>query len=200
MRGVVTTVLALGFAAWGLWSDAGLLPIAALASIVVSITLEGLAVARQSASAPAAWAIAKSPIAARHIVRAVQWAVLTRFVLVPLALFAGLVFRTHGWGLAVTLAMAGLLSARLIIATALAVRPSYPLDDVPVLTGMLGQVVAYACGIAGAIAYVIAATLSQLLGIWGTALVAVGTAGIGAASIAAQLVAARRVGRLEHAG
>ena len=200
MRGVVTTILAVGFAAWGFWSDAGVLPMAVLSSILVSITLEGLAVARHSASAPAAWAIAKAPLAGRHVVRAMQWVVMTRFVLVPLALFAGLAFRSHGSGLAVVLAVGALLTTRLIVAASLAIRPSYPLDDAPVVAGMLGQVVSYGCGMAGAIAYVMAATLSQLLGGWGIALVAVGAVGIGLASVVAQLVASQRFTRLEHVG
>jgi hypothetical protein len=126
--------------------------------------------------------------------------VLTRFVLIPLALFAALLFRDHTWGLALTLTLGGLLTARLIIAAALAIHPSFPLDRAPVVTGALGQVVAYGCGMAGAIAYVLAATLSQMLGAWGTAVTAVGVLGVGVASIVAQVVAARRLARLEHLG
>jgi len=200
MRGFVTTLLAIGFAAWGFWSDGGLMPIAILASVIVSVTLEGLSVARQSASAPAAWAIAKSPMSARHLVRGVQWAVMTRFVLVPLGLFAALAFRSHTWGLALTLALGGLLSARLIVAAALAFRPSYPLDEPPVVTGMLGQAVAWAAGMAGAVAYVVAAMLTQLLGTLGTLLVGAATVGVGVIAMAAQMLAAHRFSRLEHAG
>jgi hypothetical protein len=200
LRGFVTLLLALGFATWGFWSDAGLMPVAILASVVVSVTLEGLAVARQSASAPAAWALAKSPMRSRHLVRAVQWAVLARFVLIPLGLFAALLFRRHTFGLAVVLTLAALLTARLIVAAALAFRPSFPLDEPPVVTGPLGQVVAWGAGTAGAVAYVVAATIAEMLGMLGTALVVVGTIGIGVLSIVAQAVAAQRCGRLEHAG
>ena len=124
LRGFATTLLAVAMAVWGLLADDGLMPIAVLASFMVSIGLEGLSVVRQSADAGAAWVVAQAPLRARHVVRAVQWAVVTRFVLLPLALFGVLAFRRHPWYLAALLVAGSLAVARLVVASALAIRPS----------------------------------------------------------------------------
>ena len=137
--------------------------------------------------------------AARHVVRAVQWAVLGRFVLLPQALFGVLAFRQHPWYLAVLLVAGSFAAARLVVASALAIRPSIPLGEPPVVAGFVAQVTGWALGIAGAVAYVMAATLASLLGVIGLALVAMGVLAAFAASVAVQMVAAHRVGRLELA-
>lgn len=199
LRGFATTLLAVAMAAWGLLADDGLMPTAVLASFIVSIGLEGLSVVRQSADAGAAWVVAKAPLRARHVVRAVQWAVVTRFVLLPLALFGVLVFRRHSWALALLLAAGGLAVARLVVAGALALRPSLPLGEPPVVAGVVGQLLGWALGIAGAVGYVLAATLADLLGVIGTALVAIGVLATLAASVVVQIGAAHRLGRLEQA-
>ena len=200
VRGFVTTVLALGIGVWGILGDGGIIPVAILSSVVLSVALEGLAATRQSASAPAAWAIAKSPLTAGHLVRAVLLAVLSRFVLVPLALFAVLLFRRHDALLATFLALASLFTTRIVVLGALAFRPSFPLDEAPVVTGVLGQVIAWAVGTAGAIAYAVAATLVSMLGTVGMVITALGTLGLAAAAWVARWGAARRVARLEHLG
>jgi len=199
LRGFATTLLAVAMAVWGLLADDGLMPIAVLASFMVSIGLEGLSVVRQSADAGAAWAVAKAPLRARHLVRAVQWAVVTRFVLLPLSLFGVLAFRRHPWYLAALLVAGSLAVARLVVASALALRPSIPLGEPPVVAGFVAQILGWALGIAGAVAYVLAATLSDLLGVIGTALVAAGVLATLAASFAMQMVAAHRLARLEAA-
>ena len=198
LRGFVTTLLAIGVGAWGLLGDGGLMPMAILSSVVISVALEGLAVTRQSASAPAAWAIAKSPLPSRHLVRGILWAVLARFVMIPLSLFTVLLFRQHGWLLASTLALAGLFATRLVVLGALAIRPSFPLDEAPIVTGVLGQLVAWAVGTAGAVAYAVVTALVTMLGTVGTVIAAIGMLGLAVASVAAQWVAARRLGQLEH--
>lgn len=199
LRGLVTTLLAVGVAAWGYWSETALLPLALLASVNVTIVLEGLAFARQSASTPAAWAIAKSPLLPRHLLRGVLWAVLARFGLLPLGLFALLLFRHHTPGLAALLATAGFLGSRLVLTAAMAFRPAYPLDEPPTAPGALDQIVGWSVGTAGALGYVIAATVADLLGLVGVVLIALGTVGIGVLSVVAQWIAARRLARLEYA-
>jgi hypothetical protein len=198
LRGFVTTLLAIGVAAWGFWSEQALIPLAVLASVNVTIVLEGLAFTRQSASAAAAWAIAKSPLSPDHMVRGVLWAVLTRFGLIPLAMFTLLLFRHHAPALATILAVAGFLGARLILAAAMALRPAFPLDEPPTAPGALDQVVGWMVGTAGALGYVVAATLAELLGTAGLVMIAMGTATIGGLALVAQVLAARRLGRLEH--
>jgi hypothetical protein len=200
LRGFATTLMAVAMAVWGLLADGGVVPMAVLASFLVSIGLEGLSAVRQSADAGAVWVVAKAPLSARHVVRAVQWAVVARFVLLPQALFAVLAFRRHPWYLAALLVVGGLAAARLVIAGALAVRPSLPLGEPPIVSGFVAQMLAWALGIAGAVGYVLAATLAELLGIIGAALVAMGVLATLAASVALQMVAAHRLGRLEQAG
>jgi hypothetical protein len=199
LRGFVTTLLAAAMAVWGVLGDGGLVPIAVLASFLVSIGLEGLAVTRQSAHAGAGWIVAKAPIRAGHVVRGIQWAVMTRFVLLPLAFFGVLVFRRHSWHLAALFVLAGLSVARLVVATAFAFRPSYPLGEPPAVAGAIAQVGGWALGTAGAVAYVVAALLADALGVLGTVLVGLAAAGAFGLSIAAQAIAAHRLGRLEQA-
>ncbi|MET0553878.1 MAG: hypothetical protein ABW221_12620 [Vicinamibacteria bacterium] len=197
LRGFATMLLAVAMAAWGLLADAGPMPLAVLASFLVSIGQEGLAVTRQSADGAAAWAIAKAPLKPAHDVRAVQWAVMARFALLPLALFAVLAFQRHPWHLAALFVAGGLGVVRLVVASACAAHPAYPLGEAPVVTGMIGQVTGWALGIAGALAYVVGATLADLLGWFGAVLVGVGVIVTIGLSVAAQIVAAHRLARLE---
>jgi hypothetical protein len=199
LRGFATTLLAAAMFVWGLWADDGMMPVAVLASFTVSIALEGLAVVRQSADAGAGWVVAKAPLSARHVVRAVQWAVLTRFTLLPQALFGVLAFRRHPWHVALLLVAGSLAAARLVVASALAVRPSIPLGEPPRVSGFVSQMTGWALGIAGAVAYVMAAMLTDLLGAIGAAVVALGVIATFVASFTVQLGAAHRLARLEHA-
>jgi hypothetical protein len=198
LRGFATTLMAIAMAAWGLLADAGPLPMAVLASFIVSIALEGLAVTRQSADGAAAWAIAKAPLKPAHVVRAVQWAVTARFVLLPLALFGVLAFRRHSFYLAALFVAGGLAVARLVVASAFAARPAYPLGEAPVVAGAVAQVAGWALGIAGALGYIVASTVAELLGWFGGVLVALGVVATFGLSVVAQLVAAHRLGRLER--
>jgi hypothetical protein len=197
LRGFATTLLAIAMAAWGLLADAGPMPLAVLASFMVSIGLEGLAVTRQSADGAAAWAIAKAPLKPSHVVRAVQWAVMTRFVLLPLALFGVLAFRRHPFDLAALYVAGGLAVARLAVASTFAARPSYPLGEPPVVAGAVAQIAGWALGIAGALGYVVASAIADL-GWFGAVLVAIGVVVTFGLSVVAQLVAAHRLGRLER--
>jgi len=197
LRGFTTLLLAVGFAFWGFRSETPLIPLAGLASIVFTSALEGLAAARQSSSAGAAWMLVKAPVTPRHLLRGVQWAVGVRFVLPPLLLAGALLVRQHGWPLAALLVLGELLGARLLVASALLVRPAVPLGEAPRLGGVLGQVAAWGFGVAGAIGYVIAATLAELLGPLGLVVAAVGVAGVAGASLLVQLLAATRLQGLE---
>lgn len=199
LRGFATTLLSVAMAVWGLWADDGLMPIAVLASFTVSIALEGLAVVRQSADAGAGWVVAQAPLSGRHTARAVQWAVITRFALLPQALFGVLAFRRHPWFVAVLLVAGSLAAARLVVASALAFRPSIPLGEPPVVSGVAAQVTGWALGVGGAVVYVMAATVADLLGVIGAVLVAMGVLATFAASVAVQMLAAHRLGRLEAA-
>ena len=200
LRGFATTLMAIAMAAWGLLADAGPLPLAVLASFMVSIGLEGLAVTRQSADGAAAWAIAKAPLKPAHVVRAVQWAVTARFVLLPLALFGVLAFRRHSFYLAALFVAGGLAVARLVVASAFAARPGHPLGEAPIVAGVVAQMAGWALGIAGAVAYMVASTVAEMLGWFGGVLVAMGVVVTFGLSIAARLVAAHRLGRLEQTG
>lgn len=200
LRGFVTTLLAIGMAAWGLLGDDGPLPAAVLGSFVVSIALEGLTVTRQSADGTAAWLFAKAPLRPAHVVRAVQWAVTVRFVAVPLALFTVLAFHRHPWYLAALFAAGGLAGARLVVSAAMAARPGYPLGEAPMVTGIVGQLAGWVLGLGGAVAYAVAATVADLLDWFGALLVACGVAVTCALSIAARLLAAHRLSRVETAG
>jgi hypothetical protein len=199
LRGFATTLMAVAMAVWGLWADDGLVPIAVLASFTVSIALEGLAVVRQSADAGAGWLVAKAPLSARHVVRAVQWAVITRFALLPQALFGALAFRRHPWYVAVLVVAGSFAAARLVVASALAFRPSIPLGEPPAVSGFVAQLAGWALGIVGAVAYVMAATLADLLGALGAVLVAMGVLATLAASVALQSAAVYRLRRLAQA-
>jgi hypothetical protein len=156
-------------------------------------------VTRQSAHAGAGWIVAKAPIRAGHVVRGIQWAVMTRFVLLPLAFFGVLVFRRHSWHLAALFVLAGLSVARLVVAAAFAFRPSYPLGEPPAVAGAVAQLGGWALGTAGAVAYIVAALIADALGVLGTVLVGLAAAGAFGLSIAAQAIAAHRLGRLEQA-
>jgi hypothetical protein len=200
LRGFVSALLGIGVAAWGYLGGGGLMPVAILTSVLITAALEGLTVARQSASTPAAWLLAKSPIAPRHLVRGILWAVLARFVLLPLALLAALLSRQHGVVLAGLLAIAGLLTARIVVLAGLAIRPSFPLDEPPAVTGVLGTFVAWIVGTMGAAGYAIVSTLVTLVGeLAGTLVALVGMLGLAVVAGVLQWLAARRVGALEYA-
>lgn len=198
LRGFATTLLAAAMFGWGLWADDGMMPAAVLASFTVSIALEGLSVVRQSADAGAGWVVAKAPLSAGHVVRAVQWAVLTRFALLPQALFGVLAFRRHPWHVALLVVAGSLAAARLVVASALALRPSIPLGEPPRVSGFVSQLTGWALGVAGAVAYVMAAMLAELLGAIGAVAVALGVIATFAASFGVQVAAAHRLARVEH--
>jgi hypothetical protein len=201
LRGFVSALLGIGVAAWGCLGSGGLMPVAILTSVLITAALEGLTVARQSASTPAAWALAKSPIAPRHLVRGILWAVFARFVLLPLVLLAALLSRQHGVVLAGLLALGGLLTARIVVLAGLAIRPSFPLDEPPAVTGVLGTFVSWIVGTMGAAGYAIVSTLVTLVGeMAGTAVALVGTLGLAVVPGVQQWGAARRLGLLEYAG
>lgn len=199
LRGFPNVLIAAAMVAWGFWSEAaGLLPIVVLASLTISMGLDGLAVARQSAQPDAAWMVAKSPLGPGQLVRAVLWAVTLRFVLPPLAFFSVLAFRRHAWYVAGLFVLGGLALARFAVASTLALHPSVPLSDPPRVGGIAGQLAAWAVGMAGATAYAVAASLLDfegMIAVVGLSLVVGGTAALLVMSVVAQIVATDRLSR-----
>jgi hypothetical protein len=86
-----------------------------------------------------------------------------------------------------------------VVASALAFRPSIPLGEPPAVSGFVAQLAGWALGIVGAVAYVMAATLADLLGALGAVLVAMGVLATLAASVALQSAAVYRLRRLAQA-
>jgi hypothetical protein len=150
------------------WTGAErLMSLTMLTYLGFSAALDGLQVTRQSGNPAASWIFWGTPAEPRHVVRGLILALSLRFLVLPVALLALVLFRMHPPALAAVLSLAYLLTARLALRLGLLLWPAFPLSqDQRATQSVLGFVVGFAITIAFAVVQAILVLLHPMFGVF----------------------------------